>query len=163
MVYLKWKRIEMHKKLFLLILIVGAVACGMGFPEKGPEKGPEVEVRFTEVIVKVEPDVIVMPEGTYKAPLSEVEIKSEEIKELNKKFNLTSIERMFARKKPEQEVLKEFPEREERVPEEAETPDLENTFILKFPELIDAGVIIEEYEKIEDVIYAEENKSVGIF
>ncbi|MEK9137638.1 MAG: hypothetical protein AAB393_10990, partial [Bacteroidota bacterium] len=42
------------------------------------------------------------------------------------------IEKMFAKKKAKEEAAKEFPEREARAPEDAEEPDLENTFLLKF-------------------------------
>lgn len=132
----------MNKKVFLLLAVI-VVACGMGFPEKGTE----VNVRFTEIIIKLEPDVIVIPEGTYKVPLSEIEIKSEEIEELNREFNLVSIEKMFARKRPG----------------EAEEPELENTFLLKFPDLVEPDAVIDAYEALEEVIYAEENKVVGIF
>lgn len=131
----------------------------MGFPEKSTK----VEVRFTEIVIKVKPDVIVMPEGHYMAPLSEIEIDSEPLQALNRKFNLFSIERMFVRKRPDEEAAKEYPEREARVPEDVETPDIENTFLLKFPELIAADEIIDEYKKLEDVIYAEENTTLDIF
>lgn len=155
-----YKYIKIMKKITaLLILIIAAISWGTAFPEKNPT----VQVQFAEIILKVKPDVIIMPEGTYKVSLSEVYIDSEELKELNRKFHLISIEKMFARKKTEEEVLKEFPEREARAPEEAEEPDLENTFLLRFPELINITVLIEEYEKIEEVIYAEENKTVEIF
>ena len=149
----------MYKKL-LLVLFLLMITCGMAIPEKG---GGEVEVRFTEIVVKVRPDAIVMPEGDYRAPLSEIEIHSDELKALNRKFNLFSIERMFARKKSDEKVGEEYPEREARAPEDVEKPDIENTFLLKFPDLISANAIVNEYERLEDVIYAEENAVLDIY
>lgn len=149
----------MKRIIALLLLIITAISCDSAFPEKDPT----VQVTLTEIILKVKPGVIAMPEGTYQVSLNELYISSEELKELNGKFHLINIEKMFARKKAKEEALKEFPEIEAREPYETEEPDLENTFLLRFPGLIDAAEIIEEYEKIEDVIYAEENRSVEIF
>ena len=122
----------------------------------------EVESRYVGVIIKVKPDMIIMPEGAYNAPLDEIEIDSDDITELNKKYNLMSIEKMFT-KKPKEEVAKEFPERAARAPEDAEAPDLENTFLLKFPEHTDIQAVIDEYKAVDGVIYIEENKEVSIF
>ena len=141
---------------FALIFLISCGICPSGENEK-------VEARFTEIIIKVKPDIIIMPEGTYKPPLNEVEVCSPELQELNKEFNLIIIEKMYALKKPAEEVGKEFPEREARAPEGIEEPDLENTFLLKFPEHTDPKAIIEEYEKLKDVIYVEENKVFEIF
>lgn len=143
----------------LLILLTVTLTYGEGLPEKNAK----VEARFVEMIIKVAPDVIIMPEGIYKAPLDEIEIKSDEIKELNRKYNLMSIEKMFAKKAPKEELAKEFPERQARAPEDAEEPDLENIFLLKFPEHTDTQELIDEYKTIEGVIYIEENKTVSIF
>lgn len=149
----------MRSLAFLLILIIPAIAlCG-----SLPEKGTAVETPYVEMIIKVESDIIIMPEGTYKAPLGEIEIKSDEIRDLNRKYNLMSIEKMYAKKKSADEVAKEFPEREARAPEGVEEPDLENTFLLKFPEHTDVRELMNEYKTIEGVIYIEENKTVSIF
>lgn len=147
------------KRISVLYLLVVVLCCVMGFSGEAPKIG----VFFIEIIIKVKPDVIIMPEGSYKAPIDEIEIKSEGLRELNKKFNLITIERMFHRKKSKEEIAKEYPEREERAPEVTEEVDLENVFLLKFPEHIDPDEIISEYEKLEEVIYAEENKRVEIF
>lgn len=147
------------RKIMSLFLLILVISYGMGFPQESPE----VEARFVEIIIKVKPGIITMPEGTYKAPIEEIEIKEEGLKSINKKFNLISIEKMFARKKPKEEVAKDYPEREARAPEDVEEPDLENIFLLRFPEHIDPNTIISEYEKIEDVIYAEENMPVSIY
>ena len=149
----------MRTLVFLSILIVSALAYGSGLTEKSPK----AEAFFVEIIIKVSSDVIIMPEGTYKAPLGEIEIKSDEIKDLNRKYNLISIEKMYAKKKTAEEVAKEFPERQARAPEDAEEPDLENTFLFKFPEHTDVQALTEEYETIEGVMYIEENKTVSIF
>lgn len=140
--------------LLCLVLFSGLVFC---------EETPKIGVFFIEIIIKVKPDVIIMPEGFYKAPINQIVIRSEGIKELNKKFNLISMERMYAKKRPKEEVAEEFPQRESRAPQEAEEPDLEDTFLLKFPEHIDPDLIIKEYENLEEVIYAEENISLEIF
>lgn len=144
---------------FLSILVVATSACAVGLPEKSPK----VEAFFVEMIIKVKPDVIIMSDGTYKAPLGEIEIKSDGIKELNKRFNLVSIEKMFAKKKSAEEAAKEFPEREARAPESAEMPDLENTFLFKFPEHTDVRALIDGYKAAEGVIYIEENRAVSVF
>ncbi|MDP3789855.1 MAG: hypothetical protein Q8R48_05585 [Candidatus Omnitrophota bacterium] len=149
----------MKTLVFLSILMISLLAYGEGLPEKCPEP----EAFFVEMIIRINPDVIIMPEGTYKAPLGEIEIKSSEIKDLNRKYNLISIERMYAKKKSAEEVAKEFPEREARAPEGAEAPDLENTFLLKFPEHTDIRELINEYKATEGVIYIEENRTVSIF
>ncbi len=143
------------KNLAILICLLATLAACALFAE--------VENRYVEVIIKVKPDVIIMPEGVYNAPLDEIEIESDEIKELNKKYNLMSIEKMFAKKKPKEEVAKEFPEREARAPEGAEEPDLENIFLLKFPDHTDLRALMDEYKAVDGVIYIEENKEVSIF
>jgi hypothetical protein len=131
----------------------------------GSEEAPyeEVDVRLSEIIIKVEGDIIVMPEGVYKAPVENIDIRSKELKELNSKFNLVTIEKMYARKKSEEEVAREFPEREMRAPEGVKNTDIDNTYLLRFPEHIDAREIAREYQEIEGVIYAEENKVMKIF
>jgi len=114
-------------------------------------EGPlPVQVKYKEVIVKVEEDVIKLPEGEYGAPLEDIEISSDEMVELNRKFNLQAIEKMFAIKGDDAENADEG-------------DGLENLFLFKFPELNDAEAMIAEYSDLEDVIYAEENMPVGIF
>lgn len=147
----------MIKYILLVSLII--LFCGVSLYGEGEEK---VEARLTEIILKVYPDTIVIPEGLYTAPVEEITINSEGIRELNKKFNLVSIEKMYAKKMSREEAAAEFPEREARAPEEAQEQDLEDTFLLKFPDLIDAKLIISEYEEVEDVIYAEENMVFSI-
>ncbi len=137
----------MQRLLNLPLLLMYMCICGMSASEEAPEETPEVEVRFAEIIIKVEPEVIVMPEGSRRAPLSEIEIKSKALKELNRKFNLEAIERLYAK----------------RELEEAEEPDLEEVYLLRFPELNDVDAMIREYQKLEGVIYAEENMVLSIY
>ena len=128
------------KNLAILLLVIGVVCAYCP-----SVLSAEVGSRYVEVIIKVEPGIIIMPEGAYKAPLGEIKIESDGIEELNTKYNLMSIEKMFAKKKLE------------------EAPDLENTFLLKFPEHTDLKVLMDEYKEVEGVIYIEENKEVSIF
>ncbi|MDB4349660.1 hypothetical protein OAA99_01765 [Omnitrophica bacterium] len=138
----------------LLVLLYG-----MGYSEDNPS----VEAPLTEIIIKVKEDVIIMPEGSYKSSISDIEINSKELSSLNMKYNLVTIEKMYARKRSEKEAAREYPEREARAPADAEEPDLDNTYLLKFPEHIEPREIVSEYERIDDVIYAEENKTLSIF
>lgn len=131
----------------ILLVMVLLTAVGMDTPQEGAKEERAVKARFTEIIIKVRPGVIVMPEGIQAPPLSEVEIGSEAIKELNSKFNLLSIERLFLRKREGQEAYL----------------DLEDVFLFKFPDLINPDEIIDEYQKLDEVIYAEKNEVVTIF
>ncbi len=132
------------------VIILSAVillfTCGMSEAEK--PLTPSVDVRLTEVIIKVDDGVITMPEGVYKAPIGDIEIGSAGLKELNKKFNLVSIEKMYAGKTKG---------------DTGGSSGLENTYLLKFPEHIDTGLLVAEYEGVDGVIYAEENKVMTIF
>ena len=148
------------RKPILLYILMSLLLCGMG----SPEESPEVEVSFTEIIIKVDPEVIIIPEGAQTAPVGEIEINSDELKGLNRQFNLVSLERVFRVKKAKDEAGEEYQQKEiSMAPEGEETPDLENIFLLKFPELIAAQVIIDEYNKLDEVIYAEENRTFSIF
>jgi hypothetical protein len=129
--------------------------CGMGYPDDAER----VETRSTEIVIKVNPDIIVMPEGVYSASPGDVDIDSEEMRELNRKFNLIGIERMFAHKAPKGGG---FPEREARAPDNEDAPDMENVFLFSFPEHIELGDILDEYGDLEEVIYAEKNKEARI-
>jgi len=111
----------------------------------------EVEGRFVEIIVKVEKDTIVMPEGRASAPLEEIEVESEDLEELNKKFNILRIDRIFA-KRPKEELA-----------ESSEDAGLEDIFVFRFSDLNDVGTMIGEYEALEEVEYAEVNKAAKIF
>ena len=127
------------------------------------EEGPEIEVRSAEIIIKVAPGTITMPEGHYRSPLSEIDISSDALMEINKKFNLISIERMFAKKAPEDKATEEYSGEEPVGSGEEEQADLENIYLLKFPDNIDPYIIIKELEIIKDVVYAEKNEIVTIF
>jgi len=151
----------MEKYAIILMFTVAVFSCGMSDLEEAPY--PSLDVRLAEIILKVEDGVILMPEGTYKMPVENVDIRSQELVELNRKFNLVTIEKMYAKKKLSEEVAREFPEREARAPEWVENTDLDNTYLLKFPEHIDVRGIVKEYQEIEGVIYAEENKVLSIF
>jgi len=138
--------IKIIYRIFTGICISGLFLSNVSFGE-----GPlPVQVKYKEVIVKVEEDVIKLPEGEYGAPLEDIEISSDEMVELNRKFNLQAIEKMFAIKGDDAENADEG-------------DGLENLFLFKFPELNDAEAMIAEYSDLEDVIYAEENMPVGIF
>ena len=143
---------------FLLLLII-ALSCSKTFPEKDTE----LEVSFVEVIIKVRPDTIVMPKGTCKAPLSEIEINSRKLKALNRKFNLITLEKAFTGGRSKEELQEEFPERQARAPQDAPVVDLENIYLMKFPEHTSVDAVIEEYEAAKEIIYAEENKTLEIF
>lgn len=149
--------IEMKK-----ILVIGIIVSSFVFLLFSMS-GAGVKEEFTEIIIKVESDIIVLPEGTYTAPLSEIRVISEPLQELNKRYNLVSIEKMYVVKKPADEIAGEFPEREARAPEDSVVPGLENTFLFKFPGLVDVEELIREYEALEEVEYAEENKKVSIY
>ncbi len=150
----------MEKYAIILMFAVALFSYGMSDLEE--TSYPSLDVRLTEIILKVEDGVILMPEGTYKMPVENVDIRSEELVELNRKYNLETIEKMYANKKSAEEVAREFPEREVRAPEGVENTDLGNTYLLKFPEHIDVREIVKDYKEVEGVIYAEENKVLTI-
>lgn len=148
-----------------LILMISMLIFALGMEGNQQGQPLTVEVRASEIILKVEDNTILMPEGAYRAAIRDIEIHSRELRDINSKFNIISIERMYATKAGKDDVAQEFPEREMRAEEEEgeeEEPDLENIFLLKFPEHIDPAEIVREYEKIEEVIYAETNKTVSI-
>lgn len=132
----------------LITIMVMIFICGMGVPEDSPN----VELRTVELIIKVRPETIVMPEGYYKTDINDIVINSENLKELNKRFNLISIERMFAKKIEKGDSEKEYAENE-----------MEDIYLLRFPEHTDMKGLIEGYGSADEVIYAEENKTLEIF
>jgi len=147
------------KKISVFIIVMTLFSCSTVLAEEGPE----IEVRSAEIIIKVAPGTITMPEGHYRSPLSDVDISSDALIEINKKFNLISIEKMFARKAPEDKAGEGYQEEEPARSGEEEGTDLENIFILKFPDNFDPYIIIKELEMIKDVVYAEKNEIVTIF
>lgn len=133
----------MNKKAILILGILGCV-----FSLQGDE--PAAGGPYTEIIIKVKPGVIVIPAGKAEAELCDVEINSEGLKELNEEFGLAGIERAFAAKSRKEDPAQEY-------------PDLENVYIFSFPPGADTGIIINRYGELEDVVYAEENRTLSIY
>ncbi len=136
------------RALIIVYTVIGILFTCMSAHAEAPN---EVEGRFVEIIVKVEKDTIVMPEGRASAPLEEIEVESEDLEELNKKFNILRIDRIFA-KRPKEELA-----------ESSEDAGLEDIFVFRFSDLNDVGTMIGEYEALEEVEYAEVNKAAKIF
>ena len=78
------------KSLFIFIIILF-----LFIPTVAADLGCEVKTRLSEVIIKVNPETIDMPEGIYTAPLKDIRFSSEDMDDLNKKYNLISIEKIF--------------------------------------------------------------------
>ena len=93
--------------------------------------------------------------------LEDIEIKSSELSDLISKYNLISIEKMYVRKRPENELAKERL-KETRADSETEAPDLDDVYLLKFPMHTNMDELISEYESLDEVIYAEENAVMSV-
>jgi len=106
-------------------------------------KKPVPQFEPGQMIIKFKPEVLEMPFGKRIASAEEVQINVEAIKNLNKKFGLLNVERIY--KKEDKQKL------------EFKKQNLAHTYLFKFPKDRDAETIVKEYKSDPHVEYAEPN------
>lgn len=127
-----------------------------------------------QIIIKFKPELGAQAGKLFKEGKAfKLVTGTDTIDNLNQKHKIKNIKRVFedletkgkakgkdfiTASEDAQEAAKEFPQRQKRAPEDTETPDLENIYLL---EAGDAGTDIlamaEEYKGDPDVVYAEPN------
>ncbi len=129
--------VNKNEKLSLLVLIIGAVAF---FRAQTAHAQEEIE---KEILIMVEPNIVELPGNQVsRVPVKYARVRNTELRELNKTYNATEIEKVY-------ETIKVG----NKEPEEVVVDD---TFIIIF--LLDAETNIQEmisqYEALEVVLQA---------
>ncbi len=125
-----------------------------------------------EIVIKVEHNIIALPGNqVVKVPLSAARVRSTELRELNKKYNALSIEKLF-RLKEDARVIKKDDNKEEvdlgrlftkKIKKEMESKDkqvieAEDIFLIQFEseKEINISQLIDDYKQLPVVKYADE-------
>jgi len=106
------------------------------------------------MIVKFKPDVIIHDEGTRKFSIDKADIRSNSIKELNKKYKIQNA-RSFTKKERKFKKIRSGKIRE--------LPDMSQLYLLEFPGEFDVTSVVEEYKRDPSVEYASPNYLRGLF
>jgi thermitase len=108
------------------------------------------------IIIKVQPGVMSLPEGIYESEPRKMSIKAASISNLNTKFKVKKIEKVFKK-------VKKKPGLTKLGRKTVQIPDLSNFYIIHLPEGSSIEAIIEEYKKDLNIEYVSPDYLLSIY
>jgi hypothetical protein len=128
-------------------IILALVSCGvharadeLRFEASGSAAKKSARMVKAEMIIEIKRGVVDLGKEPGKVPQEKALINSESMRELNKKYGLVSVERLFSG------TRKELPS---------------DIYVFRFPADVDIDEAIADYKIEGDVVYAEANYSVS--